>query len=453
MGSNHFIQFPPGFVWGAITAAYQIEGAWNESGKGPSIWDSFVRRPGKIERGETADVGPDHYHHWQEDLALMAQLGLKAYAFSISWPRVLPLGAGAVNPAGLDFYDRLVDGLLAAGITPFVMLYHWDLPQALQERGGWANRDVVDWFTEFTHLVAGRLGDRVQNWITQDEPFVAAMGGHFTGEHAPGVQDIGAALAAAHHMLLAHGQAVRALRSILPAAARVGIILNVYPMYPASESEADRQAARRSDGASNRMFLDPLFKASYPEDMLTMFGPWLPSIHPGDLETIASPMDFLGINYYSRGVMRAEPGFPILQAVPVQPEGSEYSQMWEIYPPGMYDVLKRVFNDYHPKEIFVTENGVPVPDGVDYDGRVRDERRIRYLRDHIAQVHRAIEDGVPVRGYFHWTLMDNFEWAFGYRMRFGLVYVDFETQQRIIKDSGRWYANVIKENGVNLNHQ
>jgi len=442
-----FVKFPEGFVWGAITAAYQIEGGWNEDGKGPSIWDTFVRQPGKIERGETADVAADHYHRWPEDLAQMGELGLKAYCFSISWPRILPEGIGKVNPAGLDFYDRLVDSLLAKNISPYVMLYHWDLPQALQDKGGWGERFIVEAYTEYARIVARRLGDRIPFWVTHNEPMVISLAGNFLGEHAPGIQDPFVALRVAHHLLVAHGQAVQVMRLELPASAKIGIILNITPTYPATESEADRQAARRYDGVVNRLFLDPLFKGEYPADMVEMFGQIFPVIQPGDLQIIRAPLDFVGLNYYMRAVMRHDPEAFLLQASQVYPPESEYSQMWEIYPPGMYDMLTRIQADYHPKEVYITENGVCVTDGVDFDGRVRDERRILYLRDHLVQVQLAYTAGVPLRGYFHWTLMDNFEWAFGYRMRFGLVFVDFATQKRIVKDSGRWYANVIHNNG------
>lgn len=442
-----FLKFPHGFTWGAITSSYQIEGAWDEDGKGLSVWDTFVRQPGKIERGENADVAVDHYHRWQEDVDIMAELGLQAYCFSISWPRVMPAGIGKVNAAGLDFYDRLVDGLLAKKITPFVMLYHWELPQALEDKGGWGERDTALSFADYAHHVVQRLGDRVTYWITHNEPFVAAMAGYFTGEHAPGVQNPAIALRATHHLLLSHGRAIQVMRSELPHAAKLGIILNLSPTYPASERQEDIQAAERYDGAANRLFLDPVFRGKYPLDMEAMLGPLFPDVQPGDMQTIAQPLDFLGVNYYSRAVIHYDPDFPIIQASETHPIGNEYSQMWEIYPSGIYDILVRTYKDYHPAAMFVTENGVCVPDGVDFDGRVRDYRRIRYLRDHIAQVHRALEAGVPLRGYFHWTVMDNFEWAYGYRMRFGLVYVDFETQKRVVKNSGRWYAQVIRQNG------
>jgi len=450
MSNEQFLRFPAGFAWGAATAAYQIEGAWNEDGKGPSIWDTFSHQPGKIKRGDTGDVATDHYHRWEEDVRIMAELGLKAYRFSISWPRVLPEGAGAVNPAGLDFYDRLVDALLANGIEPFVTLYHWDLPQALHERGGWPNRDVAHHFAEYARVVAERLGDRVTCWITHNEPLVTAMAGYLAGEHAPGIQDLGAALQTVHHLLLSHGYAVEALRASVRRPPQVGITLNLSPIHPASNSEEDCLAANRFDGVLNRMLLDPVFVGRYPEDVQALSGSAFPQVQPGDMERIATPLDFLGVNYYTRSVVRYDPNSPVIQATGVQPEGSEYSQMWEIYPEGMYEILARVWNDYRPASIYVTENGIAVPDGLDFDGRVRDVRRIWYLRDHVAQIHRAIADGVPMRGYFVWSLMDNFEWALGYSMRFGLVYVDYETLKRTVKDSGRWYAGVIRGNGVDL---
>lgn len=455
MTAKTFLRFPEGFLWGTATSAYQIEGVWNEDGKGLSIWDTFVRQPGKIYRGDRGDVAADHYHRWQEDIRLMVEIGLKAYRFSVSWPRVLPQGTGAVNPAGLGFYDRLVDGLLAHGIEPVLTLFHWDLPQTLQDAGGWPRRETAEHFAHYARLVCEALSDRVSVWITHNEPFVAAAAGYLMGEHAPGLQDPAAALAAGHHLLLSHGLAVEALRETARRPLRIGITLNLNPVHAASSSEADQRAARRYDGAINRLALDPLLRGSYPEDVLRLFGPVFPDVPPADLRWIAAPLDFLGVNYYSRSVVRDDPQALLVQATPVLPEGHEYSQMWEIYPPGMHELLTRIWKDYgagHPGlQILVTENGVPVPDGVDWDGRVRDQRRVRYLRDHLAQVHRAIADGVPVGGYFVWSQTDNFEWSSGYQMRFGLVYVDFDTQKRTIKESGRWYARVIRENGFDPN--
>ncbi|MBC7265136.1 MAG: beta-glucosidase [Chloroflexi bacterium] len=447
MSDREFLRFPEHFIWGTATSAYQIEGAWNEDGRGLSIWDTFCRQPGRVRNGETGDVATDHYHRWAEDVGIMAELGLHAYRFSIAWPRILPQGTGAVNSVGLDFYDRLVDALLAKGIEPFVTLYHWDLPQTLQDQGGWANRDTAHHFAEYARIVAERLGDRVTYWITHNEPFVTTILGHFTGEHAPGLQDPVVAFQVAHHLLLSHAYAAEALRATVRRPPKIGITLNLNPVHPASDSEEDRLAAQRVDGVVNRLFLDPLFLGHYPEDLQAMLGPLFP-IQSGDLERIATPLDFLGVNYYTRAVMRYDPKFPIVQASQIYPEGNEYSQMWEIYPPGMYELLTRIWTEYRPANILVTENGIPVPDAPDFDGRIRDPRRIRYLRDHLVQVHRAIAEGVPVRGYFVWSLLDNFEWNHGYGMRFGLVYVDYETLKRTVKESGWWYAQVVRENGV-----
>ncbi len=445
-----FLSFPEDFVWGVATAAYQIEGAWNEGGRGPSIWDTFCHQPGNIENDDTGDVATDHYHRWAEDVALMAGLGVKAYRFSISWSRVLPEGRGKPNPAGLDFYSRLVDGLLARGITPFITLYHWDLPQALQDRGGWGERATAGYFADYAHLVGRHLGDRVRHWITHNEPAVVVEVGHLWGRHAPGVRDRAVALRVAHHLLLSHGLGVEALRDAVRSP-QVGITLNLSPVHPASDTEADLEAARRADGESNRLYLDPLLLGRYPEDMLELYGSLFPPFDPDDLRRIAVPLDFLGVNYYSRQVVRHDPAALPLQVARVRPQGSEYSEMWEIYPPGIYELLTRLKADYPLHNLYITENGIPVPDLPDRDGQVHDPRRIRYLHDHLVQLHRALAEGVPVRGYFVWSLLDNFEWAYGYRMRFGLVYVDYRTLERTIKDSGRWYARVIRENGLKPN--
>jgi beta-glucosidase len=448
MTNSSILHFPEDFVWGTATSAYQIEGAWDEDGKGPSIWDTFSHRRGTIADGSTGDVAANHYHRWQEDVRIMAELGLDAYRFSISWPRVLPLGTGRPNPAGLDFYDRLVDELLAYDIEPYVTLYHWDLPQALEERGGWTDRDTAEHFAEYARLVADRLGDRVDYWITHNEPFVVAMSGYLLGRHAPGRQDAPAAIQTIHHLLLSHGLAVEALRETAGRPIEVGITLNLSPVHPATDSYEDGLAALRFDGLINRLFLDPVFRGEYPGDIEALLGPLFPKFQDEDMEVIGAETDFLGINYYSRTVVRNDPATAITEAVIVQPEGRPYSQMWEIYPQGMYEILTRVAEDYEPEHIYITENGIPVPDEVE-DGQVHDERRIEYLRDHLVQVHRAIEEeDVPVEGYFAWSLMDNFEWAYGYQMRFGLVHVDFESLERTIKDSGHWYAGVIQRNGV-----
>jgi len=440
--------FPDGFVWGTATAAYQIEGAVREDGRGESIWDRFCHTPGKIAGGDTGDVADDHYHRWQEDLHIMKELGLGAYRFSIAWPRVIPDGIGAVNPAGLDFYDRLVDALLAAGIEPYVTLYHWDLPQALQDKGGWPNRDSVGWFTDYAAVVSARLGDRVHYWITHNEPHVAAFEGYGTGRHAPGLCDPKAALQAAHHLLLSHGLAVPVLRENGDERTQVGITLNLTWVDAASDRPADVEAARRFDGAVNRLFLDALFKGAYPADFLAYTRDMAPRIESDDLLQISAPIDFLGVNYYSRSLIADDPKGGLLAARQVVPAYAELTEMgWEVYPEGLYKLLRRVHDDHRPRALYITENGCAVADRV-VDGRVHDDRRIAYLREHLLQARRAIDEGVPLRGYFVWSLLDNFEWAFGYSKRFGLVYVDYSTQARILKDSARWYQQVATANAV-----
>ncbi len=444
------LTFPKNFIWGVATSAYQIEGAWNEDGRGLSIWDTFSHTPGKIANNENGDITADHYHRWKEDFALLSDMGIQAYRFSTAWPRILPEGTGRVNKKGLDFYDRLVDELLKRKIEPYVCLFHWDLPQALQDKGGWPSRETARHFAEYARVVADRLGDRVKIWFTHNEPWVAAFVGHFLGDHAPGKKDIGAAVKSLHHILLSHGLAADAIRAEVKRPVKIGITLNLNPVHPATDSKKDREAAERVDMFMNRIVLDPLLKGTSPiqeSSIAKLLTGKL--IHEGDLEKIHQ-LDILGVNYYSRAVMKHDPKFPVVNVAQVHPEGNEYSGMWEIYPEGMYETLKMVW-DYKPTcELMVTENGIPVPDGVDFDGRVRDERRVRYLRNHIAQVHRAVEDGIPVKGYFHWSLMDNFEWSLGYGQRFGLVYVDWKTQKRIIKDSGRWFSKAIQNNAVEL---
>lgn len=453
MTGKEALHFPPGFVWGAASSAYQIEGAWQADGRGLSIWDTFSHTPGKIERGEDGDIAADHYHRWEEDVQIMAELGLNAYRFSIAWPRILPEGRGRVNQAGLDFYDRLVDALLEKNIQPFPTLYHWDLPQALQDEGGWISQKIVNDFGEYAAVVARKLGDRVNHWITHNEPMVAALLGHYMGIHAPGIQDARGSFTAGLHLLLSHRNAVQALRANCPAGTRVGITLNLAPVHPASHEAEDIQAAQMFDLVTNRFFLDPVLKGTLPDALTGFLNTLGVKVDPAELKSIAEPVEFLGINYYTRNVIRYDPQAPFIQAAQVSPEGREYSGMWEIYPEGIFEILEIIQKEYLPitfpgLRLMITENGIPVPDGIDFDGRVRDERRIRYLQAHIAQLHRAIEHGIPLDGYFVWSLTDNFEWAFGYRMRFGMVYIDFESLERTIKDSGRWYAGVIRKNGL-----
>ena len=427
--------FPSDFVWGAATAAYQVEGAATEDGRGESIWDRFSATPGNVVNGDTGAIACDTYHRYAEDIRLMRTLGIGAFRLSVAWPRILPEGRGPVNRAGLDFYDRLVDDLLANGLDPYVTLYHWDLPQALEENGGWPVRDTVDAFTEYTEVVVGRLGDRVRHWITQNEPWVISWLGYGLGVHAPGRTSDSDALAAGHHILLAHGRAAEVLRREAPDS-EVGIAVDLVPMYPFSDTEADIEAAHREDGFRNRWFLDPVLGRGYPEDMLERYAEILPPIADGDLETIAAPLDFLGINYYTRNVVRAGVG-------EVATEGAEHTDMgWEVYPDGLRDLLVRLHAEYELPDLYITENGAAFPDSRN-NGTVRDPRRIAYLGGHLDAVASAIADGVPVRGYFLWSLLDNFEWAFGYSRRFGIVYVDFETLERVPKDSFAWYRDFI----------
>ncbi|HLJ66863.1 MAG TPA: GH1 family beta-glucosidase [Chloroflexota bacterium] len=437
------MRFPSDFVWGAATASYQIEGAAQEDGRGESIWDRFCRTPGKVWNGATGDVACDHYHRYRDDVALMRDLEIEVYRFSVAWPRILPQGRGAVNADGLDFYDRLVDELLENGIEPYPTLYHWDLPQALEDEGGWTNRDTVDAFAGYVETVVRRLGDRVTHWITHNEPKVVSWTGYGQGRHAPGRTGDTNALAAAHHLLLSHGRATRAIRSVRPDA-QVGITVDIVPVYPASESDGDQEAARIRDGRDNRWFLEPVLCGSYPADMVALLEPFLPAIVDGDMETIAAPIDFLGVNNYSRSIVRAGP--EVRKPVSVRPEGGRFTNMdWEVYPDALYELLVRVHRDYHPRRLYVTENGAAFPDVRVHDGSVPDPERRDYLEQHLASCARAVADGVPLAGYFVWSLLDNFEWAHGYSQRFGIVYVDYPTQQRIPKESAYWYRDFIRQ--------
>jgi beta-glucosidase len=446
MTSDLSPQFPTDFVWGTASAAYQIEGAASDDGRGESIWDRFCATPGKVRNGDSGAIACDFYHRYPEDIALMRELGSDAFRLSIAWPRVLPEGRGRVNQRGLDFYDRVVDALLAAGIRPFVTFYHWDLPQVLEDQGGWPARATVDAFCEYVAAVADRLGDRVGHWITHNEPWVASWVGYGWGKHAPGRTSEADALAAAHHLLLSHGRAVEILRSASPRS-EVGITLDLHPVYPVSDDEADVAAAHHVDGFHNRWFLDPVFHGSYPADMLEYFGANAPRVEDGDLDAIRAPIDFLGVNNYSRNLVRANPngGSPIH----VREPDSQYTDMdWEVYPDGLHDLLLRVSEDYGPRALYITENGAAFPDVRGHDGSVRDPERQDYLERHIAAVGRAGEAGAPVKGYFVWTLLDNFEWAWGYWKRFGVVYVDFPTLERVPKESFHWYRDFIARQRV-----
>jgi beta-glucosidase len=425
------------------TSAYQIEGAIAEDGRAPSIWDTFCRKPGAIAGGDTGDVACDHYHRWPEDVALMRRLGVDAYRFSIAWPRVLPGGTGQINSAGLDFYDRLVDGLLDASIRPFVTLYHWDLPQVLQDRGGWPARDTGYAFAEYATAVATRLGDRVGDWFTLNEPLCSAWIGHLEGRMAPGERDLGRAVSASHHLLLGHGLAVSALRAASPGPVRVGAVLNLSPCEPATPGAEDVAAARRADGHTNRWWLDPLHGRGYPADMVEVYGV-RPPVRAGDLDTIATPVDHLGLNYYFRQVVTDDPGgqAPYARAVPVA-GARETAMGWEVHPAGLAEMLLRLHREYGAQRLYVTENGSAWPDTAGPGGPFDDAERISYLDEHVAALAQAVRAGAPVAGYFAWSLLDNFEWAHGYDKRFGLVRVDYATQQRTIRASGHRYADLI----------
>jgi len=450
------LTFPHNFLWGAATSAYQIEGAWNEDGKGESIWDRFSHTPGTIKDDSTGDVACDHYHRWPEDIALMKEMGLKAYRFSVSWPRILPDGRGKVNQAGLDFYSRVVDGLLQAGIEPFMTLYHWDLPQVLQEEGGWAMRSTAEAFVEYADVLSRHLGDRVKHWITHNEPFSVAFLGYQIGEHAPGQKDFPTSLQVIHHLLLSHGWAVPVLRSNSPGA-EVGITLILIPIELASSSDANSKLGRILDGQFNRWYLDPLYGRHYPADQvadhiaaghLPLEGPTF--IQTGDLDSIATPTDFLGVNYYTTIVLRDDVVPEGENHPPVSPVPEvECTEMGlPVNPDGLYRLLNRLHFNYQPGKLFVTENGASYSDGPGKDGRIQDQRRLNYLQEHFAAAHRAIECGVPLAGYFVWSLTDNFEWSKGYTQRYGIVWVDYKTQQRIPKDSALWYKQVIAENAL-----
>jgi beta-glucosidase len=452
---KEFIQFPPNFAWGIATASYQVEGGAHEDGRKDSIWDVFSHTPGRVVNGDTGDVADDYYHRWKEDIALMKDLGYKDYRFSLAWPRILPDGKGKINQPGVDFYNRMIDELLGAGIHPLVTLFHWDLPIALSN--GWLNRETAHAFEEFTSVAVKAFGDRVKDWVTINEPFCPSFLGYKYGRQAPGIQHPYQALVAAHHLLLAHGLAVPIIRAECDQA-RVGIALNEGPFYPLTQSEGDLSAARHADGELNRWFIDPLYGRHYPADMLLdyvkagVLKTTTPDfIHEGDMEKIATPTDFLGLNYYTRRVIDTSDHsghFPENVQSQGKP-GTTHTEMgWEIFSFGLYETICRAYFTYKPKEIMITENGASYSDGPDETGKVHDERRIAYLRSHINEVGKAIKAGVPITGYYVWALMDNFEWAFGYTQRFGLVYVDYKTQKRYPKDSAYWYGQVVRSNGL-----
>jgi beta-glucosidase len=443
---NQVGEFGTDFVWGVATAAYQIEGAVGEDGRAPSIWDTFSHQPGAVAGGDTGDQACDHYHRWREDVALMRRLNIPAYRFSVAWPRVLPAGRGPVNAAGLAFYDRLVDELLGAGIRPFITLYHWDLPQVLQDAGGWPARDTAYAFAELASVVGSRLGDRVTDWFTVNEPLCSAWIGHLEGWMAPGEQDITRAVPAAHHLLLGHGLAAAALHALGPM--RVGAVVNLSPCQPASDDPADVAAADRADGHTNRWWLDPLHGRGYPADMVEVYGVE-PPVRDGDLDLIAAPMEHLGLNYYFRQVVADDPTGPPPRARMVSvPDATHTDMDWEVHPDGLEELLARLHSDYAVPRVYVTENGSAWPDEVGVDGTVRDTERAEFLEQHLAAAARAVTRGVPLAGYFVWSLLDNFEWSYGYAKRFGLVHVDYRTQVRTIKTSGYRYARIISDHAA-----
>lgn len=456
------LSFPKGFIWGSATSSYQIEGGIDLDGRGPSIWDAFCAEPGCVRDGDSGAIAIDHRNRMRQDVKLMSDLGLHAYRFSIAWPRVQPLGSGAVSRSGLDFYSSLVDTLLEYHIAPVVTLYHWDLPLALGERGGWTHRDTAQRFGEYAAIVAGMLGDRVDRWTTVNEPWCSSMLGYAAGLHAPGVADHGAAVTAAHHLLLAHGLGVQALRAALPSAAgkEISITLNPYPVVTAGDGEEDLDAARRIDGVANRLWYDPVLRGEYPKDVLEDFTSVsdLSHIRDGDMAVIAQPVDAIGINYYRRYHVRFQkgasanppysmwPGSPDVRVV--EPDVAHTDGGWAIEPDGLTETLQRVRDDYGPVSLYVHENGAYFDDGAMIDGVFQDIKRASFIEEHLHAAHAAIESGVNLRGYFAWSLFDNFEWSEGYNNRFGIVHVDFTTLVRTPKASALFYRMVIRNNGL-----
>ena len=446
-GDGQTIEFPESFLWGSATSAYQVEGSPLADGAGPSIWQRFTRTPGLVRDGDTGDVACDHYRRYADDVALMRRLGMNAYRFSIAWSRVLPEGRGSVNPRGLDHYDRLVDALLAHGITPAVTLFHWDLPAALDDRGGWLNPDISHWFADYASVVFRKLDDRVTMWATLNEPWVVTDGGYLHGALAPGHRNAFEAPIAAHQLLRAHAAAVQAYRAI--GKHRIGIVVNLEPKYPASDSSDDRAAVARADAYMNRQYLDPVFLGRYPGELEEIFGEAWPAWPADDLAFIRQPIDFVGVNYYTRGVTRFDADAWPLRATTVRQKRATYTMTgWEVCPDALARTLIWVKERYGNPPVYVTENGAAFFDPpVAENGRVADPLRVDYLRKHIGALRRALDAGVDLRGYFVWSLLDNFEWALGYAMRFGIVHVDFDTLRRTPKDSARFYAEVAASNG------
>ena len=446
--------FPPGFLWGAATAAYQVEGAVKDDGRGESIWDRFCAKPGAIHGGDTGAVACDHYHRWKDDVENMKDLGLTSYRFSAAWPRLFPQGRGKLNRRGLDFYEGLVDALLAARIRPALTLYHWDLPQALQDAGGWTNRDTASWFAEYAACMFSHLGDRVKTWMTVNEPRVAAFLGHAEGIHAPGLVDFKTAVQASHILLHAHALAVGAFRELGAPESRIGVALDLHTTYPWTDGMSDVEAAQRADGLANRWFLDPVLKGAYPADIMEAFTKHgvAPRVHEGDMPLLAaSPVDFLGINYYSPQRIYADDAGGVLGFKQARVEHPPLTDMgWEVHPEGLFEMLIRLRDEFPLMPLVITENGAAYPDRKLEKGQVQDDDRIEYLASHLGEARRAIEHGVRLEGYFLWSLMDNFEWSLGYSKRFGITHVDYRTQARTWKKSAGWYQRVIATNGESL---
>jgi beta-glucosidase len=443
-------RFPDGFLWGAATSAYQIEGSPLADGAGPSNWHRFSHTPGMTANGDTGDIACDHYRRVEADVRLMRDLGLTAYRFSVSWSRVLPAGRGTVNSPGLAFYDRLTDLLVRHGIVPMATLYHWDLPAALDDQGGWLNRDIASWFADYAEVVVRALGDRVQLWATLNEPWVVTDGGYLFGVHAPGHRSLFEPPLASHNLLRAHGAGMQAIRAA--GGKQAGLVVNLEPKYPASDQEEDLAATRRADAYMNRQYLDPVFLGAYPTELAEIFGPAWPSFPAADFAQIRQPLDFLGINYYTRAVTRDDPAaLPVRAGRVRQPQHRYTATDWEVYPPAFTDVLTWVRSRYGNVPLYVTENGAAFDDPPFAPGpTVHDPERVEYYRDHLRAARRAIGQGVDLRGYFAWSLLDNFEWSHGYSKRFGLVHVDFHTQRRTLKDSAYFYREVIASQGAVL---
>jgi beta-glucosidase len=441
--------FPDGFLWGAATSAYQVEGSPLADGAGPSIWHRFTRTPWLVPSGDNGDVACDHYRLYEEDVRLMRELGLGAYRFSIAWGRVLPEGTGRVNEKGLDFYRRLVDALLENGIQPLATLYHWDLPAALDDRGGWLNRDVAGWFAEYAQVMFRALDDRVHMWATLNEPWVVTDGGYLHGALAPGHRNLFEAPIASHHLMLSHAAGVEAYRA--EGRHQIGLVVNLEPKYPASGSEEDLAATRRADAYMNRQYLDPVFHGRYPEEMAEIFGEAWPEFPAEDLARIRQPIDFLGVNYYTRNVTKHDPMALPVRASGVRQKRHAYTETaWEVYPEGLTDTLVWVKENYGDLPLYITENGAAFYDPPTAHGELSDPLRVEYFRTHLLAAREAIDRGVDLRGYFAWSLLDNLEWSLGFSKRFGIVHVDFETQKRTPKASSRFYSEVIRANGGNL---